>query len=384
MGADSSKAVEIPSRNPGQASAFYCACRNGDTATVQNMLPNLTYEQINQIEPNGSTALHAASYYGWRDIVRLLLERGCSRTILNFHRKTAYEEAASDQIRALFHRPTLNRFVDENGTRSFKLLKRNGTDITDQIGVPDGWVKGYTSANEADDAKFINDMGPSLNPLKQIAKHQVKSDFIGNVAQLVLESVPRTHEQYDAMNDLFKKFVDNKNINHLLKMYTVETPFYTNLQTHVNSYAVLIYFYLRKLRNRAFQGRTFRGAIMTKNDIQAYQWALRSNNRVLETRVFQSTSRNKSIAQKFAVLDQNKHSSDHYSVLLTIHFPKRCPTAIDLTKRSDKLPPLSEYPNEEEVLILPYTLFTVKDIQFDSHDKQYYITLTNVLTPKKH
>ncbi|CAF0900908.1 unnamed protein product [Didymodactylos carnosus] len=56
-------------------------------------------------ESNSSTALHAASYYGNYEIVRLLLSRGVIRSILNKYQCTPYDEAANDGIIELFHRP---------------------------------------------------------------------------------------------------------------------------------------------------------------------------------------------------------------------------------------------------------------------------------------
>ena len=69
MGADASKTSILPPRKPGEASEFYWACRNGNVETVRKMLPNMTYEQVNQIEPNGSTALHAACFYNHPQVV---------------------------------------------------------------------------------------------------------------------------------------------------------------------------------------------------------------------------------------------------------------------------------------------------------------------------
>lgn len=109
----------------------------------------MTYEQVNQIEPNGSTALHAASFYNHSHIVQLLLSSGCSRTTLNFRGATADQEAATDEIRALFNRPTSNRFIDENTTESFTLLSQNAEEILSGNGIPDDWVKGHISAYTA-------------------------------------------------------------------------------------------------------------------------------------------------------------------------------------------------------------------------------------------
>jgi hypothetical protein len=42
-------------------SEFYWYCRNRNYSEVKTMLSELLHEQINQIEPNGSTALHVAT-----------------------------------------------------------------------------------------------------------------------------------------------------------------------------------------------------------------------------------------------------------------------------------------------------------------------------------
>lgn len=58
---------------------FYLACSNGDITKVKQFLPHLTLEEIDHIDPNDSTALHAASYFGHVEIARLLLKKGASR-----------------------------------------------------------------------------------------------------------------------------------------------------------------------------------------------------------------------------------------------------------------------------------------------------------------
>ncbi|CAF0973672.1 unnamed protein product [Didymodactylos carnosus] len=84
----------------GEASDFYWACRNGEIERVKQLLKDIPYEDLNHLEPNGSTPLHAASYVGQTEIVHLLLhERGCRRDLLNRYDLTAYEEAFSDEIR---------------------------------------------------------------------------------------------------------------------------------------------------------------------------------------------------------------------------------------------------------------------------------------------
>lgn len=48
----------------GTCSEFYMACRNNDMDKVKQLIKMMTPEDIDRIEPNGSTALHAACFHG--------------------------------------------------------------------------------------------------------------------------------------------------------------------------------------------------------------------------------------------------------------------------------------------------------------------------------
>jgi hypothetical protein len=68
---------------------------------------------------------------------------------------------------------------------------------------------------------------------------------------------------------------------------------------------------------------------------------------------------------------------------MAFEFPELCPTAINLNKISEQLPALSEFEDEAEVLLLPFTLFKVKDIFTDPELHEYRILLIHEPTPKK-
>ncbi|CAF4454362.1 unnamed protein product, partial [Didymodactylos carnosus] len=87
-----------------EPSALYNACRNNDIEQVKTLLTNTSLEQLNRIEPNGSTALHAASYWSHGEIVKLLLEQGADRWIKNRYNMTPYEEAELSHIKEIFHK----------------------------------------------------------------------------------------------------------------------------------------------------------------------------------------------------------------------------------------------------------------------------------------
>jgi hypothetical protein len=98
-------------------SKFYFSCRNNEIDVVISLLPTLTLEEINEIEPNGSTALHAAAYYGNLEVVKLLLSQGAQRMIKNRYGSTPYDEAKTEEIKKLFKRVDGDRA--ESRSRSF-------------------------------------------------------------------------------------------------------------------------------------------------------------------------------------------------------------------------------------------------------------------------
>ncbi|CAF0795099.1 unnamed protein product [Didymodactylos carnosus] len=84
---------ELPS------SDFYYACRNNDIDLAKSLMETMTSDQIDKLEPNGSTALHSASYYGYCEIVELLLKKGTSRCIRDKYNCTPYEEGKTAEIK---------------------------------------------------------------------------------------------------------------------------------------------------------------------------------------------------------------------------------------------------------------------------------------------
>ena len=123
---------------------------------------------------------------------------------------------------------------------------------------------------------------------------------------------------------------------------------------------------------------------MNQSDLDAYRWASQKkeswSTHILETRILQSTSRKKSVALSFL---RGQHGSDRFSVLIEFEFPDHCPTAITLSKLSEQLPCLSEFEDEDEVLLLPFTLFTLRDFKENDKDADYRIILRHHPTPKR-
>ena len=89
-----------------------------------------------------------------------------------------------------------------------------------------------------------------------------------------------------------------------------------------------------------------------------------------------STSLRKEIAIDFA---KKKAGTNHRCVLLILEFPEICYTAIDLSMGER----LSKYPHEKEVLLLPGTLFEVREVTKVDKNGWCQIRLENITVPRK-
>jgi hypothetical protein len=144
------------------------------------------------------------------------------------------------------------------------------------------------------------------------------------------------------------------------------------LQQNVDSFAIELYSRLSALEERAFKGgTTYRGARMTDDDIKAYRWAENDKGRMIEIKKMTSTSLKEDMAIHFAT---KYPAGDKHYVLCVLEFPDVCYTAIDLNM--DK--PITKYPHEEEILLLPGTLFEVQEVTNGPKSGWYTIRLKNV------
>jgi ankyrin repeat protein len=84
-----------------ETSDFYNACLANDIPRIKSYLASPTFNEINRIEPNGGTALHASCYYHNAGVVYLLLRHGALGSIKNRYGLTPYEETTSPYIKQL-------------------------------------------------------------------------------------------------------------------------------------------------------------------------------------------------------------------------------------------------------------------------------------------
>jgi ankyrin repeat protein len=100
--------------NNGLGEMFYQSCSYGNVRSVRELLPLLSYDQVNFIYPiTDQTSLHAASIKNHHEIVRLLLENNlCNRILRNKQNENAYESSNFPSIRSLFDRDRQEEHID--------------------------------------------------------------------------------------------------------------------------------------------------------------------------------------------------------------------------------------------------------------------------------
>jgi hypothetical protein len=344
-------------------SNFYLACRDGNIEIVKNLLPLMSIEQINCFEPNGSTALHAASYYGHKEIVQILLISGASRSLRNLrHNLTAYEEARNDDIRRLFSRINLSsqgRFIGSSSKTEWSLDTSYAAEWKTHLST---LLKPKLSFQEI--ILFLQD-----NYLK---------DYV-NLSSRELEKIIF----------FFRHAYENNNASFIVQAYTSPTQFYAIVNNHLAQYLLKcfrfdeeqniieqcvahlasIFIHRSELRSMAFTGTVYRGLLLLQSDLEIY-----TDNKRLLNKSFLSTSKEPSVASIYAGCgDRNKirttvDKTPLQYTAVCIYKIRNPNTALDISS-------ISEIPFEYEVLIMPLCAFQVQSIRKDINNNEIQITI---------
>ncbi|CAF3979674.1 unnamed protein product [Adineta steineri] len=299
----------------------------------------MSLEEINQVEQNGSTALHVAAFRGHEKIVELLLEKGAYYTILNKYKNTAYNEAANGRIKRLI--------------QYYRYAARFIGDATEWIittNVSKFQVKTSMQKLEA----YGRD--PNFDQLiTYIIEHYLEKDLqdINNIINI---------KQY------FEQAIHEKDPVHLLKAYTANSDFYLKLNFHLAqlnyesltdqknlsyAYYIGLVSFHPKLETLSYIGTSYRGMIINNDNLQQYKIG-----KQILIKTLLSTSKHIRIASQFC--KTNQKSNDQLNVIC-IYEICNCKSALNIED-------ISEFPDDQEVLILPYTRFEIIDIQYTRSD----------------
>ncbi|CAF1329836.1 unnamed protein product, partial [Adineta steineri] len=242
---------KIPSK---KCSNFYIACRTNNIEEVKKLLKTITLEQIDQLEPNGSTALHAACYHGHSEIVKLLLDEGADRSIHNKHQFLPFDEAKNDEIKQLFFRiPNNNRLVSSTGAIEWELID---DDVSDK------------AAEERQYIKYLYDNTTGVTTLLKMFE-KIENNYINRV--LI------NFKGIENIKLFFRKATEEQDPRWIIKAYTAETDFYKALNTEIacgatkaqneRRYIIALLYHHPILDQLAFIGNAYRVVKINSDDL---------------------------------------------------------------------------------------------------------------------
>lgn len=311
-------------------------------------------------------------------------------------------------MRVLFHRPggTKNRFCQEdtNASKLFEIKTQSGGSVNANFEeanevIKDGWIHCEVdevpndrwidcAADEKTVAKIREGLGcfkglvnsyvfktlvflsqSSLRKYLGNNNHEDEDQAINPFRKMVAEDIkkmieteiPNEHSEFKHSNSLVDEYVQDGIAEKLLYLYTLETPLIEKLHDNVGPLFSPLFLSLDQFQNRYFQGESYRGLRMSEDDLRVYRWALKSRG-IVATTTFCSTSLNMAVAKGFTE-GHSLETDNKHRVLMIFRFNKKQESAINLCKLSDEQPCISVYPDEEEVLLLPFTLFIVTNIE---------------------
>lgn len=318
-------------------SPLYKACRNGDLDTVEQLLPTLTLDEVNQIEPNGSTSLHAACYFNRPQIVKLLLDYGALRTTVNKHGCTAFDEAATEQVKDLFPRP----FSAAQARFSSTILLEQAIEWASSNYGPYGW-RNKKVIDENNISKAVEDIMKDERFCDVSTTHKI---------EYFLHKSRQTQDP----KWLVQAYSAEMSFCQLINRALAQTPVLESLEKEDNIHAFVgVLFHHDAFKKYRYIGKCYRGMKLSTEDFEKNYEV----GQVLLIKPFTSTSKCRNIAEQFAMAPSN--SARPLSILCIYTIPERTLAYEDSVVLD--ISSLSEYPHEQEVLILPYTSLKILSI----------------------
>ena len=335
---------------------LYEACCKGDWKLLRE---NLILSGINiSLDNEGNTALHLATRHGHIEIIRLLLRYHASRTVVNKEGKIPEQMNSDSNIIKQYEMPVRplptkddNYFVDTS--LDVKLIEWN-----------DSYENAYRIAfeNHQHMKRWITKI-----PLKKLLQ-AIDKDYLDKLTFPSNETLVTLKKQLQTA-------IDKNELMNLISMYTGTSGFYKLLNEDLAKLGSDFRFVTARLdypdneppkdlgeyiyaslivNHKAFQdyryaGTTCRGMNITVQDLEVYK-----PGKIIITRAFLSTSADRSIAEIF--LDYADEINRP---------PVICQYSITNPRSSLYIASMSKMPDENEVLIVPFTVFEIQKISDD-------------------
>lgn len=329
---------------------LYDACCNNDWTTFRE---NLIISDINtSLDDQGNTALHLATRHGQPDIIHLLLRYHANREVLNNEGKTPEQMTSDNTVLKLYQIPvrplpsaTENQFVaKELEVEPIEWLDsyRNAYRISfENHEHMKRWITKIPLKNllEAIDENYIDKLDFPAEKTRTAIKKQLQYAIEENNPLPLAMIYTGTSKLCTRLNkDLAKLGSDFRFVSSRLDYPDNEPP---------KDFGQYIYASLL-INHTVFQiyrhaSRTFRGMIITSQDLKAYEM-----KKVVITRSFLSTSKARDVAELFLGFTD------------TINYPPvMCIYNVSNPRSSLCIESFSDFADEQEVLIVPFIAFEI-------------------------
>lgn len=207
-----------------------------------------------------------------------------------------------------------------------------------------------------------------------------------------IDSIDFNCEEIDQKNlikSYMKEAIENNDPKPLVRAYTEKTRFVTKLNEdlattgsnfrfeltfrkvtasyHDNDppkdfghyiFAAILSHHPQLQQHRHYTGTTYRGMKMKKSDMDQYE-----EGKYIVTRTFLSSSTDQTVAQNFAMNKSIDQHLDHQ--VICIYYIRNAYQTIDARS-------ISRYPNENEILIIPFTTFKIISVKKNFDGISYF------------
>ena len=329
---------------------FYKACCANDLSTARR---TITPSIIDKTDADGNTALHKASAKGHIDIVHLLLQHQASQTIRNAAGKTAEDVASTKRIK--------------------ELIKSNLQSTTDSAHFVapvsfvewfDTYENAYTTASE------------NLEPMKRWLLQVPLTKLFHEILNGYIDKIPfRSEADKEKIKDYVQCVIEDEDPLGLVQVLTYPGFHFYNflnydlakIGSNFRFLSTQNLFNSSYLDNEApkdlgqhifaailinhprFQpyyhiGTIYRGMNVTPDDLKEYE-----KGKIMMSCSFLSTSKNRDMAELFISYNDIDRP------------PVMCIYKIIQQRSSLAIAKISAIPTEDEVLIIPFVVFEVKE-----------------------
>ncbi|CAF1382688.1 unnamed protein product [Adineta steineri] len=323
---------------------------------------------INRLSSDGRVALHFAHYSGNNEIVQFFFTNEAFTSLAYISSQlTLYDKSKRNEIKQLFLETyNLHNFQEKIPDNNYIIWSINDNNL----------IKKREEFREQIDLYKTYD-----NQHHLITKLLIEIvEYYLNEYLIQQERFPR--DQIEKIRDCFTKAIEEQNyLKYFIQAYTFTDSFHRVLNKHLALY-ILHYFDAQSysstpaeyrlinclvhivtlltnhpdIHKYKYKGITYRGLLMKKSDLKPYH----IGNYILN-KSFISTSKDPAVARMYAGSGQENVLGG----LSNHHDPSEVPVILKFTIKQDDtgvdIEHMSMVEDEEEVLILPFSVFQVKD-----------------------